>query len=91
VFSLAGVSLARRNGWVPLLWSKWGRDWTRRATPESIARLATAGLARGDVVLLHDADHYSAAGSWRQTLGALPRILEAVETLGADCVTATPP
>jgi hypothetical protein len=28
------------------------------------------------VILLHDADHYSAPGSWRQTVAALPRILE---------------
>jgi hypothetical protein len=29
-------------------------------------------------VLLHDADHYSAAGSWRRTADALPRILDAL-------------
>jgi peptidoglycan/xylan/chitin deacetylase (PgdA/CDA1 family) len=89
VFSLAGLAIARRNGWVPLLWSRWGRDWARWATPGSIAWLATNGLTPGDVVLLHDADHYSVEGSWRGTVAALPRILEAVEALGARCVTAT--
>jgi peptidoglycan-N-acetylglucosamine deacetylase len=82
VFSAGGLDLVRRRGWRPVLWSKWGRDWTRRATPDSIARLATAGLAGGDIVLLHDADHYSVAGSWEKTAAALPRILESIGRLG---------
>ena len=89
VFSAAGLALARRRGWLPLLWSKWGRDWERRATPEEIAQRATAGLSGGDVVLLHDADHYSSVGSWRRTVGALPLVLGAVEALGAAFVRAT--
>ena len=89
VFSAAGLALARKRGWLPLLWSKWGRDWERRATPEGIARRATAGLSGGDVVLLHDADHYSSVGSWRRTLGALPLVLGAVEALEVPFVGAT--
>ena len=42
------------------------------ATPESIARRATAGARAGDVLLLHDADYYSARGSWVRTAAALP-------------------
>jgi peptidoglycan/xylan/chitin deacetylase (PgdA/CDA1 family) len=90
VFSSVGLALARRHGWTPLLWSRWGRDWARSATPQSIARLATRDLSAGDVILLHDADHYSVEGSWRATVAALPRILEKVEAIGARCVTATP-
>jgi len=30
----------------------------------------------GDVILLHDADHYSAPGCWRKTSAALPHILQ---------------
>ena len=89
VFSAAGLALAKRRGWLPLLWSKWGRDWERRATPEGIARRVTSGLANGDVVLLHDADHYSSVGSWRRTVGALPLVLAAVEALDAPFVCAT--
>jgi peptidoglycan/xylan/chitin deacetylase (PgdA/CDA1 family) len=89
VFSTAGLTLARRRGWLPLLWSRWGRDWEQRATPEAIARRATAGLAAGDVVLLHDADHYSSFGSWRNTVAALPSILDAVAALGLPFVPAT--
>jgi peptidoglycan/xylan/chitin deacetylase (PgdA/CDA1 family) len=81
VFSAGGLALTRRRGWSPMLWSRWGRDWEARATPAKIVRRATAGLRAGDVVLLHDADHYSSDGSWRKTIAALPLICEAV----ADC------
>src|SRR6266498_1908985 len=79
IFNAAALTLARAYGWEPLLWSSDGRDWYRRATANSIAAHATRGLRGGDVILLHDADHYSAPGSWRQTVAALPRILGAIE------------
>jgi peptidoglycan/xylan/chitin deacetylase (PgdA/CDA1 family) len=85
VFSLGGLLHARRR-WTPLLWSTWGRDWTRSATPASVARLATRGLSAGDVILLHDADHYSVSGSWRATVGALPAILDACQATGEPFV-----
>ena len=77
VFSAAALVLCRRRGWEPVLWSRWGRDWGSRETPEAIAYRASSSLVRGDIVLLHDADHYSAPGSWRRTAAALPAILDA--------------
>ena len=91
VFSSGALDLVRSRGWQPVLWSKWGRDWTRRATPATIARNATRGLAAGDIVLLHDADHYSAPGSWRKTVAALPRILETADGLGLPWVPLSDP
>jgi peptidoglycan-N-acetylglucosamine deacetylase len=88
LFSAAGLAVTRRQRRAPLLWSRWGRDWTRRATGESVAALATRDLGPGDVVLLHDADHYSADGSWRRTVEALPRILEVAAERGLRCVAA---
>ena len=88
VFSLAGLRLAR-DRWQPLLWSHWGRDWEARATPSSIAARATRGLGPGAVVLLHDSDAYSAAESWRQTVAALPAVLEAAAATGEPLVTAS--
>jgi peptidoglycan-N-acetylglucosamine deacetylase len=89
VFSTAGLVLVRRRGWRPLLWSRWGRDWTRRAKPAGIARLATRNLSGGDVVLLHDADFYSSAGSWAKTVAALPSIIDAVRATGEPLVSAS--
>jgi peptidoglycan/xylan/chitin deacetylase (PgdA/CDA1 family) len=91
VFSSGGLELVRRRGWRPVLWSKWGRDWTRRATPATIASLATGGLGAGDIVLLHDADHYSVTGSWEKTAAALPRILDTIAGLGLACAVLSRP
>ncbi|HZT92243.1 MAG TPA: polysaccharide deacetylase family protein [Gaiellaceae bacterium] len=89
VYSSGALRIVRRLGLRPLLWSRWGRDWERRASAASIARRAAAGLRTGDVVLLHDSDAYGARGSWRKTAYAVPSLLEAIATLGvpADSVT----
>jgi len=82
VFTLTGLRLIRGLGLQPLLWSRWGRDWERRATLATIAAQATARLRAGDVVLLHDADHYGADGGWRATAAALPQIVERIAAAG---------
>jgi peptidoglycan/xylan/chitin deacetylase (PgdA/CDA1 family) len=82
IFSGAGLAAIRSRGWRPVLWSRWGRDWTRRATAGSITQKATDGIRPGDIVLLHDADFYSARNSWERTASALPRILEELTTRG---------
>jgi len=84
IFSAAGLRAVRRRGWRPVLWSLWGRDWKRGATPASIARKATARARAGDILLLHDADYYSASGSWVRTAAALPAILEELEARGLE-------
>jgi len=82
IFSGAGLAAIRSRGWRPVLWSQWGRDWTRHATAASITRKATERVRPGDIVLLHDADFYSARNSWERTASALPRILEELTTRG---------
>jgi peptidoglycan/xylan/chitin deacetylase (PgdA/CDA1 family) len=82
VFSSGALSLVRERGLQPLLWSRWGRDWQRRATASSIARRATRRLTPGDVVLLHDSDAYSSSGSWSRTAAALPSVIGAIAALG---------
>jgi peptidoglycan/xylan/chitin deacetylase (PgdA/CDA1 family) len=82
IFTLVGLAIARRRGWEPLLWSRWGTDWRRWITPEKIAERVTTGVVAGDVLLLHDADHYSSHDSWRRTVGALPIVLAELERRG---------
>jgi peptidoglycan/xylan/chitin deacetylase (PgdA/CDA1 family) len=82
VLNAAALRLARKRSWRTLLWSHWGRDWEARATPESIAARVTDGAGHGSVLLLHDADDYSAPGSWRRTAAALPRVLETLDERG---------
>ena len=43
-------------------------------------------VAAGDVILLHDADFYSARGSYLQTAKALPAIIKELKRLGLDTV-----
>jgi hypothetical protein len=47
-----------------------------------VAANATRDLRGGEILLLHDADHYAAPGSWRATVAALPEIAAAVERAG---------
>jgi peptidoglycan/xylan/chitin deacetylase (PgdA/CDA1 family) len=87
IFSGPSLALVRRR-WRPLLWSRWGHDWSASATARSIADEVTRDVTAGDVLLLHDSDAYSATGSWRNTVAALPRILEELARQG---VSAAPP
>lgn len=82
VLNACALRLAKARGWRTLLWSQWGRDWEKRATPESIARRVTYGVEPGAVLLLHDADDYSAQDSWRRTAAALPQVLDTLAACG---------
>ena len=82
ILNAAALRIASARGWRTLLWTHWGRDWEAGATPESIASLATGGAGAGAVLLLHDADDYSSAGSWRRTALALPAVLAAMASRG---------
>ncbi len=75
---------ARGQGWRTVLWRRDGADWDRRATPDSVAVRVLRSLDPGDVVLLHDSDAYSAPGSWRTTVAALPRIIEWIRERGLE-------
>lgn len=86
VLNATALRSARRHGRRTLLWTHWGRDWERRATPESIAARVTQGAGEGAVLLLHDADDYSAPGSWRRTLLALPQVLDTMAGRGLEAV-----
>jgi peptidoglycan/xylan/chitin deacetylase (PgdA/CDA1 family) len=84
IYSWPALRAVRARGWTPVLWSRWGRDWARRATPRGIAAKVSLDVREGDVLLLHDADDYSASGSHRRTAAALPRVLEAVAAAGLE-------
>jgi peptidoglycan/xylan/chitin deacetylase (PgdA/CDA1 family) len=92
VLTATALRSARSLGWETVLWSRWGRDWRKDATPASVAHQASAGLRGGEVLLLHDADHYGAAGCWRSMVGALPQILAAIRAAGlATAAVPHPP
>jgi peptidoglycan/xylan/chitin deacetylase (PgdA/CDA1 family) len=72
--SLASLRYASVRGLPLVSWSRWGRDWEPGATPDAIARRVADGVRGRDILLLHDSDAYSARGSWRHTVDALPAI-----------------
>jgi hypothetical protein len=82
VLNASALRTARAQNWRTLLWSHFGKDWQASATPESIAGRVTGGARDGSVLLLHDADDYSAPGSWRRTVAALPLVLESLAQRG---------
>jgi peptidoglycan/xylan/chitin deacetylase (PgdA/CDA1 family) len=86
ILNASALRLARAAGRRTLLWSHWGRDWEARATPDSILKRVTANAQEGSILLLHDADDYSAAGSWRRTALALPRVLDVLAERSIEMV-----
>jgi len=79
IYSDSGLRATRAAGLSPLLWSRWGKDWRRLTTPARIAARATRDLRAGDVILLHDADFYSARDSHLRTVGALGLIVRELQ------------
>jgi peptidoglycan/xylan/chitin deacetylase (PgdA/CDA1 family) len=86
IYSPAGLDAARHRGLKPLLWSRWGKDWRKFTTPARIASRATRAVREGDVILLHDADFYSARDSHRRTAAALPAIMAELKRRGLGTV-----
>jgi peptidoglycan/xylan/chitin deacetylase (PgdA/CDA1 family) len=79
IYSPAGLSAVRAAGLRPLLWSRWGKDWRKFTTPSRIAGRVLEAVLPGDVILLHDADFYSARHSHRRTVAALGPVLAGLE------------
>ena len=86
IYSPWGLRAARERGLEPLLWSAWGKDWRKFTTPERITARVAADVADGGVILLHDADFYSARDSHRRTVAALGPILTVLSGRGLDTV-----
>jgi len=77
ILSYGALRGAKRAGLSTVLWTTWGRDWRKEATPESVTADVLRRYVAGGTVLLHDSDCESYPGSWRSTLGALPRLADA--------------
>ncbi len=86
IYSPAGLRAVRETGLSPLLWSRWGKDWRKFTTPRRIVRRTTRAVIGGDVILLHDADFYSARHSYRRTVAALGPLLSELNRRKLDTV-----
>jgi peptidoglycan/xylan/chitin deacetylase (PgdA/CDA1 family) len=82
----ATLVAARMRSVDPVLWSAWGREWV---APDAagVTRRVAGGLAPGAIVLLHDSDVTSPAGTTERVLEALPDIAVELQRRGLDSVT----
>jgi peptidoglycan/xylan/chitin deacetylase (PgdA/CDA1 family) len=83
--TLAAQRTARAHGLRTVLWTNWGKDWRVTSTSESVLRHILARDVAGGTVLLHDSDCSSAPESWRATIGALPRLADALAARSLVC------
>jgi peptidoglycan/xylan/chitin deacetylase (PgdA/CDA1 family) len=85
---LAGgtVLAARRRRLRLVLWSAWGREWAEPDAAAVAVRVRRA-LAPGAIVLLHDADTTSPAGSAERAREALGTIADDLADRGLRAVT----
>jgi peptidoglycan/xylan/chitin deacetylase (PgdA/CDA1 family) len=81
VLSAETLAAVRLRGLRPVLWTAWGKDWTRSASPASVVATMAPGLHGGATLLLHDSDHTCAPAAWRSALGALPELVERCRSL----------
>lgn len=80
------ITAAQRHFSDLVLWSKWGRDWRRAATVDTIVDEVSTGLRGGDILLLHDADWYG-SGSFHRTLAATERVVLCAQSQGLSLTT----
>jgi peptidoglycan/xylan/chitin deacetylase (PgdA/CDA1 family) len=76
ISSFGSIRAGRDFGMSTVLWTTWGRDWRREATPTTVVADVTRRYVDGGTILLHDSDCTSYPGSWRSALGALPMLAE---------------
>jgi len=84
ILSYGALRGAREAGLTTVLWTTWGRDWRREATPETVVHDVLRRYVDGGTVLLHDSDCESYPGSWRATVGALPRLADELAARGLE-------
>ena len=74
VMSVAAHRACRTLGLDPVLWTAWGRDWERSATPSRVESTVLRTLRPGGTVLLHDTDLHG-RGRWHTTYAATDQLL----------------
>ncbi len=87
ISSYASLRKSRELGMTTVLWTTWGRDWRREATPATVVADVLRRYVDGGTVLLHDSDCTSYPGSWRSSLGALPRLADEFTARGLEVGT----
>jgi peptidoglycan/xylan/chitin deacetylase (PgdA/CDA1 family) len=80
VITRADIVAAHTEGLRLVLWGTWGRDWRRQASSASVMADLRSRFRPGVTILLHDSDCTSYPGSFHATLGALPQLIDLVNS-----------
>lgn len=84
--SAGSLAAAKKAGLKTVLWSTWGREWDE-GSPQAVADRVKRRLFPGAIVLLHDSDAASPAGTAARARAALPAILADLDNKGLKSVT----
>lgn len=80
------LSLARRQGYVPVMWSVTAYDWNADP-PSKIEGRIVHHVRGGDVILMHDGSHASLEADRSATIAATDRIIRRYKDQGYRFVT----
>lgn len=80
VITRADLVAAHSEGLRLVLWGTWGRDWRRGASSTSVMADLRSRFRPGVTILLHDSDCTSYPGSFQATLGAIPQLVDLVNS-----------
>jgi peptidoglycan/xylan/chitin deacetylase (PgdA/CDA1 family) len=88
LYSRAVLDLAERRGYTLVLWSRSSHDWAEVSVADVAANIVRS-CRPGDILLFHDGgDLFRASGgSRRNTVLALPQIIDALRARGYHFVT----
>lgn len=76
VLNSQAIVTSQQLGLTAVLWTSWGRDWRKKATPTTVIDDLNKHLKSGATLLLHDSDCTSAREAYRSALGALKPLAE---------------
>ncbi len=76
----------RRLGYVPVMWSVSGWDWSAKSAAE-IERTVVGQVRGGDVILLHDGGHERMGADRGNTVVAADRLIARYKEAGYEFVT----
>lgn len=76
VLNSQAIVTSQKLGLTTVLWTSWGRDWRKNATPSTVMKDLNRHLKPGTTLLLHDSDCTSAKEAYLSALGALKPLVE---------------
>lgn len=81
------IEIAEEMGYVTILYSLSGSEGGKKVKPDKIINRILKGIRSGSIVLIHDGDRFTKEANRKQSLEALPAIIESLKQQGYELVT----